>query len=79
MVVLRNIKREKRTISANFYPENRDSCGFIEVEYPSGEVLRFEKAPGWKHCQMAGVHARDELLKLFNAVALPTERKVMWY
>ena len=78
MLILRNIKREGNTISADYYPEGEAEFGHIEIDSISGEIVFLQKAPIYMHSPFA-THARYELMRLSNLKKLPEERTVLWY
>lgn len=74
MVVLKNIKKNKSTISADYYPEGGEPRGFMKLQLEDGEVIEHETAGS-----TAAVHVRYELRRLAKMEDPPKEKTVLWY
>ena len=78
MLVLRNIKMKDNIISADYYPENEEVFGHIEVDVKSDEIIFLKKAPGYEH-STDPIHAQYALMGIAKSGKIPKERTVLWY
>lgn len=74
MVILKNIKKMKDSISADYYPEGEGKKGFMELSIETGEVLQHNSAS-----MFAAPHVRYELQRLSKLDNPPKEKTVLWY
>mgnify|MGYP003193497932 CR=1 FL=1 len=64
MVILKNIRKTAKAISADYYIEGREPKGFMKISILDGEILE-HKSAGY-----------GAVAKLEN---LPEEKMVFWY
>ncbi|MCD7709162.1 MAG: hypothetical protein LUI02_04740 [Clostridiales bacterium] len=75
MVVLKNITKNDKFISADYFPEGKENeRGFMKVDIKTGEVLEHKEAG-----VMAPSHAKRELRHLATMDDPPEEKTVLWY
>ena len=74
MVVLKNIAKNKDSISADYYPEGKDVKGFMEISKVDGKTIRHDVASAF-----VASHVKRELERLANIEEPPKEKKVYWY
>ena len=74
MVILKNIKKTRDTISADYYPEGRKPKGYMEINLKNGVVIEHDNASSF-----AAPHVRLELKRLAERDNPPTEKTVLWY
>lgn len=74
MVVLKNIKKTRDDISADYYPEGGEPKGFMRMRLSDGEVVEHDRAG-----MMAPTHVRYELARLSKSENPPEEKTVLWY
>ncbi len=74
MVILKNIKKTKNDISADYYPEGQAPKGFMKISVENGNVIEHEMVS-----MFAAPHVRSELRYLAKIDNPPEERTVMWY
>ena len=73
MVILKNIRKTAKAISADYYIEGREPKGFMKISILDGEILEHKSA---------GYGADDgkyELRRLAKLENLPEEKMVFWY
>lgn len=73
MVILKNIRKTAKAISADYYIEGREPKGFMKISILDGEILE-HKSAGYG----AG-HVKYELRRLAKLENLPEEKMVFWY
>lgn len=74
MVVLKNIKMNKDTIEAEYYPENTNDKGFMKIRCTDGSIVEHDSA-GY----VGAPHVKRELIRLSSSKDVPKEKTVMWY
>lgn len=74
MVILKNIRKTKNDISADYYPEGGEPKGFMKMRLSDNEILAHEMTS-----MFSAPHVRSELLKLAKMDNPPTEKTVLWY
>ena len=79
MVHLKNIVRNDKEISADYYPEDRDKKGFRCVNLRSGEIVRYQGTSYDKPLGTYAEHAALTLRRLISRAELPAELIDMWY
>ena len=78
MIVLREITKTDKTISAKYYPENNTVGGYLCLDLSDGSVI--EHIPDNVYYKdSAPIHARRKLMSLAELPAVPRESTVMWY
>ena len=83
MVVIKNIHKDKTTISCDYYPEDSEYKGHILVNIASREIIEHEASgfPGrlvFTDRSYAGM-ARERLVQLYPSEKMPERDVVMWY
>ena len=73
MVILKNIRKTAKAISADYYIEGRGPKGFMKISILDGEILE-HKSAGY-----GAVHVKYELRRLAKLENLPEEKMVFWY
>ena len=73
MVILKNIKKTKNDISADYYIEGEEPKGFAKVRISDGEVIEHENA-GY-----GSSHVINELRRLAERDTPPAEKTILWY
>ena len=80
MVVLRNIKRDdlKKTIEADYYPDDGNLFGHVVVDITSEQIISFTEILGitWR---FALAHARKGLVDLSDKKEIPNKKTICWY
>lgn len=81
MVRLKNITRNEKIISCDYYPESSDQKGFIKVNLDTKEIIfhtesSFDK--GFRPITYAK-YAKMRLLDIADNKPLPKETVAMWY
>lgn len=81
MVVLKNIQKNnsRKSIEADYYPDDGKDFGHIVVDYLSGDILSVTENDGTPWKASAVGHARSELVKISGFEILPKQRTVCWY
>ncbi len=79
MVTLRNIKKDNKTISAEYEPENSGLVGSIKLDIASGNVIDSVSTELDNPFPMYLFHATRALEKLAQKDNVPEEKMVMWY
>lgn len=79
MVKLKNIRRNERTIEADFYPEDSKEAGHILIDVQSKEVLERTYPKEYEGRFSYATHAKRALLELAEKEELPETYTVMWY
>ena len=79
MLRLKNIVRNDKQISADYYPENSDEKGYICVDIQTGNVLCCKKSTFDQNLGSYSYHAAQALRNLLPLIQIPSERLVMWY
>lgn len=74
MVILKNIKKTKNDISADYYPEGKQENGFMRIRLSDNEVIEHEMAS-----MFSAPHVRSELIRLGKLDNPPLEKTVLWY
>lgn len=74
MVILKNVKKTRDSISADYYPEGRKEKGFMRLNLTSGEVVQHDNAD-----MFSAPHVRYELQRLSRLDNPPSEKTVIWY
>lgn len=74
MVILKNIKKDKDTISADYYPEGKGQKGHMMVRLDDEEIIQHEMSS-----MFAAPHVRSELKRLAKMENPPKEKTVFWY
>lgn len=74
MVILKNIEKNNKTISADYYPEGGSEKGFMEIDLKDLSVVYHENVSSF-----AAAHVRRELRRLSNYDKMPNERTLLWY
>ena len=78
MIVLREIIKTDKTISAKYYPEDRPEEGYLCLDLSDGSVI--EHIPANKYYKnYAPVHAKRKLMSLAELPVVPRESTIMWY
>ena len=73
MVILKNIRKTAKAISADYYIEGREPKGFMKISILDGEILELKSA-GY-----GAVDVKYELRRLAKLENLPEEKMVFWY
>ena len=73
MVTLKNIKKTKDDISADYYIESNSAKGFIRINMSDGKVMEL------KNIGYGYSHAIREIERLATIDNPPTETTVYWY
>ena len=73
MVILKNIRKTAKAISADYYIEGREPKGFMKISILDGEILE-QKSAGY-----GAVHVKYEWRRLAKLENLPEEKMVFWY
>ena len=73
MVILKNIRKTAKAISADYYIEGREPKGFMKISILDGEILE-HKSAGY-----GAVHVKYVLRRLAKLENLPEEKMVNWY
>lgn len=79
MLKLKNIKRNKGLITANYDPENTGDLGFISLDEKTGEVVESKASKYDEDLPTHLNHGITALRKLIKTEELPNEQLVMWY
>lgn len=79
MLRLKNIVKNDTQISANYYPEDSDTNGFVSVDIKSGEILDSDTTSYDEPFNAYLSHAVQALNKMVDLDSLPSEKVVMWY
>lgn len=74
MVILKNIRKSKDDISADYYPEGKEPRGFMKMRLENGEIIEHENTSSF-----AAHHVRYELRRLAKLDNPPREKTVLWY
>ena len=77
MVLLERIKKNEKTIEADFYPETSENFGHIEIDIESGEIKKQTHVEGFDNGYAS--HACRELKRIMKENVIPEKRLVMWY
>ena len=72
MVILKNIRKNNDTISADYYPEGKEPKGFMMLR--GNEAVEHNNASSF-----AASHVKRELQRLAKTSNLPKEKTVLWY
>lgn len=76
MVVLKNIVKNKDTISCDYYPEGKEPAGHIVVDISSGNIISHDEA----YITFWYVpHTVKRLNKLAKEIVVPENDLIMWY
>ncbi len=78
MVKLKNIVKNKESISASYEPEHSGKFGYIEVG-KDGDILKREYSEYDKDFPWYFQHAVSELKRLALLDTPPSESTVLWY
>ena len=73
MVILKNIRKTAKAISADYYIEGREQKGLMKISISDGEILE-HKSAGY-----GAAHVKYELRRLAKLENLPEEKMVFWY
>ena len=73
MILLKNIRKMKDSISADYYLEGKDPRSFMKIRISDGMITEHEN-PKYGYS-----HAKNELERLAELENPPTERTVLWY
>ena len=79
MLQLRNIRRNDNTIQANYYPEDREECGFVAVDCKTGDIINSTITPSDGELGMYCYHAAYALERLAKQENFPETQRVLWY
>lgn len=80
MLRLKNIEKNRNTITAYYDPENSGKLGFIKLDAITAEVIESRVSDYDKDFPIYYNHGKKALAKMANAEEqLPTEKVVMWH
>lgn len=74
MVILKNIKKTKNDICADYYPNGKGPKGFMRIQLSNEKIVEHENVSS-----CAAVHVRNELKRLAKNENPPKEKTVLWY
>ncbi len=74
MVILKNIKKSRNDISADYYPEGKEPRGFMKMSLEDGEIIEHDNTSSF-----AAPHVKYELRRLAKLSSPPKEKTVLWY
>lgn len=78
MINLKNVKKEKNKIFAEYYPEDSTKFSKIEYDVDSG-VFKGEKVGHEMECNSHLAHAKFTLREMANGKREIKDCKIMWY
>lgn len=76
MLRLKNIKIEKETAEADFFPEDSLESGHLIVDLSTEEIISCNDVPGFGVSYRG--HARQRLVEMAKQGEIRTECVVMW-
>lgn len=79
MLHLKNIVRNDKQISADYYPEGSDEKGYVCVDIRTGNVVRRKYTSYDGPLNTYAYHAALALRRMIPRAELPTNPCVMWY
>lgn len=78
MIKLKNIEKNDGLMQCSIIPEDSKDAGHLIVDVTSGMIKEYTLPKGYEWCKKHINHAKDTLLKLYNAKETPKEKIVMW-
>ena len=78
MVILREIRKNKNLIEADYYPEDDSNKGHISIDISTGEIVENKGVMGYENSTVS-YHVKKALVRLASLDKIPKQKTVMWY